>query len=327
MRKRFNIIQQPYRRLPTMNAKLRSFIPIMIMLVVFANVGAAVYHASAATPIPPGIPKSKPISTTPAPTATTEPPTATFTVIPPTATATTEPPTATFTPVPPTPIPPTDTPVPPTATLVTATGTPTEVTATPTSTVTNTPTATPTEVTPTLTPTAAVVRTDSLILSYPAGASDADIAALVAGVNGVEVKRVPQINRILVRVPHELAKPAAARAALTKGKMSAQAANSTIIELNGTFHAFFTPNDPLFSTQQQMPAIFASAAWDISPARCNGVIFALVDSGVNAAHPALVATVLSGYDFVNVLTTPTDVYGHDTHVPRIIAAKQNNLNG
>src|SRR5260221_1674878 len=109
--------------------------------------------------------------------------------------------------------------------------------------------------------------------------------------------------------------------------MSAQAANSTIIELNGTYHAFFTPNDLLFGSQQQMPAIFASAAWDISPARGNGVIVAVVDSGVNAAHPDLVGRVLPGYDFVNDLPNAMDVYGHGTHVAGIIAATQNNLKG
>ena len=65
--------------------------------------------------------------------------------------------------------------------------------------------------------------------------------------------------------------------------------------------------------------IDAPEAWLTS--RGEGVIVAVVDTGVQPDHPDL--AVLRGYDFVDGGTTPPDRLGHGTHVAGTIAALEN----
>lgn len=55
-----------------------------------------------------------------------------------------------------------------------------------------------------------------------------------------------------------------------------------------------------------------------------GVIVAVVDTGVSLEHPALKANLLPGYDFVNGDNFPEDQIGHGTHVSGLIAANDPN---
>jgi subtilisin family serine protease len=58
-----------------------------------------------------------------------------------------------------------------------------------------------------------------------------------------------------------------------------------------------------------------------------GITVALLDTGVDATHPALVGRLVNGYDFVDLDTDPSEVgsaeqhlhYGHGTHVAGLIA--------
>jgi hypothetical protein len=54
------------------------------------------------------------------------------------------------------------------------------------------------------------------------------------------------------------------------------------------------------------------------PARGQGIVVAVIDSGIDATHPAL--RVAGGYDFAQNDPVPEDVNGHGTHVAGIIAA-------
>jgi subtilisin family serine protease len=54
------------------------------------------------------------------------------------------------------------------------------------------------------------------------------------------------------------------------------------------------------------------------PARGKGIVVAVIDSGIDATHPAL--NVAGGYDFAQNDPIPEDVEGHGTHVAGIIAA-------
>jgi thermitase len=70
--------------------------------------------------------------------------------------------------------------------------------------------------------------------------------------------------------------------------------------------------------------ISAPAAWAIG-ATGAGQVVAIVDSGVNAAHPDLagqIATTPVGYDWVDGDANPDDANGHGSHVAAIVAARQ-----
>ncbi|WP_042197529.1 S8 family peptidase [Paenibacillus camerounensis] len=88
-----------------------------------------------------------------------------------------------------------------------------------------------------------------------------------------------------------------------------------------------TPNDLLFSTYQwNLPAIETEQGWKLSKGS-KEVIVAVVDTGVQAAHPDLQGQLLAGYNAISGGSAPDDDVGHGTHVTGIIGAIINNEEG
>lgn len=87
------------------------------------------------------------------------------------------------------------------------------------------------------------------------------------------------------------------------------------------------PNDPaLASGEQWAPQrIQAPEAWEIT--RGEGIIIAVVDSGVDPNHPDLRDRLVPGYNFYDFNTDTSDGCGHGTHVAGIAAATGNNGEG
>ncbi|MCB0113248.1 MAG: peptidase S8, partial [Caldilineaceae bacterium] len=85
-------------------------------------------------------------------------------------------------------------------------------------------------------------------------------------------------------------------------------------------------NDPDFNDPQRVYApqlLEVSYAWQYTMG-APSIIVAVVDSGVNNAHPDLVGRILDGYDYVNDDEEPLDDHGHGTHIAGLIAANANN---
>jgi subtilisin family serine protease len=80
--------------------------------------------------------------------------------------------------------------------------------------------------------------------------------------------------------------------------------------------------DPLRSHQWGLDRIHADAAHPVTTGA--GATVAVVDTGIDAAHPDLAGRILPGYDFVDGDSTPQDGNGHGTHVSGIIAADADN---
>jgi len=85
------------------------------------------------------------------------------------------------------------------------------------------------------------------------------------------------------------------------------------------------PNDPFFQKQWGLEKIDAVNAWKLS--KGDGVIIALVDTGVDLNHPDLSGKIVPGYDYVSSDSYPQDDNGHGTHVAGIAAASTNNQIG
>lgn len=83
-----------------------------------------------------------------------------------------------------------------------------------------------------------------------------------------------------------------------------------------------TMNDPYIGYQWNLADVQASSAWDYGTG--SGVIVAVLDTGLKTGGPDGVANVLSGYDFYNNDSNPSDGNGHGTFCAGTIAQKTNN---
>jgi subtilisin family serine protease len=87
------------------------------------------------------------------------------------------------------------------------------------------------------------------------------------------------------------------------------------------------PNDDALWQQQWGPRrVRAQKAWDATRGSPS-VVVAVVDTGVDYAHPDLQGLFVDGYDFVNQDADPRDDQGHGTSVAGVIAARTQNREG
>jgi subtilisin family serine protease len=93
------------------------------------------------------------------------------------------------------------------------------------------------------------------------------------------------------------------------------------------------PDDPLWLPGSDYPdgqyapvRIRADYAWQTTTGSSD-VIVAVIDSGIDAAHPEFIGRILPGYDFYEGDDDPQDGCGHGTHVSGSILANGNNGEG
>jgi thermitase len=154
-----------------------------------------------------------------------------------------------------------------------------------------------------------------LIVKFKSGTSSATVQSLHAKA-GAKVAKTSKLGYQVVKF-----NGASVEAMLQKYK---KFPNVEYVEPNYYFHAFWTPNDPAFASQQWGPQkIQAHAAWDVTQGS-SAVKIAVVDTGVQANHPDLAGKVINGWDFVYDDSVPNDANGHGTHVAGIAAAATNN---
>ena len=84
----------------------------------------------------------------------------------------------------------------------------------------------------------------------------------------------------------------------------------------------YTPNDPLYDQQWDKPIAETDWAWNTS--KGEGVIIAIIDTGVDTTHEDLVDNLVDGYNFALNNTNIWDVKGHGTTVCGMAGARMDN---
>jgi len=159
---------------------------------------------------------------------------------------------------------------------------------------------------------------DELIVQFKAGVHKAGSDSVLKGAGAAEAEEIPQLRVKRIKVP------AAARdkikAALAKNP------NVSFVEENYLAEPLATPNDPSYVSQWHLPKIAAPAGWDITTGSST-VDIAILDTGVDPAHPDLAGKLLPGFNFYTNTSDTHDVYGHGTKVAGSAAAMANNAAG
>ena len=136
--------------------------------------------------------------------------------------------------------------------------------------------------------------------------------------HGGKARKIGQSQLYVVDLPgNESEKAVAARLA--------QHPHLKIAEIDHLESPEFVPNDPYYFSAWHLQKIGAIEAWDHSLGA--GVTIAILDSGIDAAHPDLATRLVPGWNFYDNNSNTSDVYGHGTIVAGTAAAASNNSTG
>jgi len=156
------------------------------------------------------------------------------------------------------------------------------------------------------------------ILVQPrAGLSDAQLERILRQSQGRAVGRINGINVRIVSVPPR-AEDAVVRA-LSRNPHIKFAEKNHLLQLSEI------PNDPRFADGWHLRTISAEGAWRQSKA--DGLVVAVLDTGVEAGHPDLIDRLLRGHNSVDGSSDSSPIHPHGTRVAGAVAAATNNATG
>jgi subtilisin family serine protease len=161
--------------------------------------------------------------------------------------------------------------------------------------------------------------TAGLLVRFRESASAGDILRAIAAVGGHLEESAGSTGFVVVSTGSRA--PAAVAAVLAASPFVAD------VEPNRIRHAAAVPNDPRYSAQQAyLQAVHLPDAWEVTTGD-DGLVMAIIDTGVQLTHPDLAGRLVAGWDFVNDDASPDDDMGHGTMVAGIAAASTNNGQG
>lgn len=153
-----------------------------------------------------------------------------------------------------------------------------------------------------------------ILVAPRAGVSDLQLGEDLRGHGARSLGRVGRLNVHLVEVP--------ARAEDAVVEALSHNPHFKFAEKDMLVAAVATANDPKFPSEWHLAKIQATTAWDSSQG--NGVIVAVLDTGVDGAHPDLLPNLVAGWNVYGNNADTSDPHGHGTWVAGTVAAATNN---
>ncbi len=156
-----------------------------------------------------------------------------------------------------------------------------------------------------------------LLVKPKTGVPEAVIQSTLRGHSAKQVGAIPAIDVRILNVPEHTFD--------TVLRALQHNPNFEFAEPDFRAEALLVPNDPYYGYgyEWHLPKISAPQAWDLTTGSVS-VTIGLVDTGVSFSHPDLAGKILSGYDFGDGDSDPSDTAGHGTSVAGTAAALSNN---
>lgn len=156
-----------------------------------------------------------------------------------------------------------------------------------------------------------------LIVGARAGLAEGELGK-ISGLHGGKARRLGRSDLYVVDLPGN-ASEKAVQALLSKHPQLRFA------ELDQRVAPALAVNDPYAGSQWHLGKIGAHQAWDITQGA--GITIAVLDSGIDAAHPDLAARLVPGWNVIDGNSNTADVNGHGTAVAGAAVATLNNGTG
>jgi subtilisin family serine protease len=158
-----------------------------------------------------------------------------------------------------------------------------------------------------------------LLVRFLAGTSPAEVEGAAARAGGSVVGHIAELGIHVVDVP-----PAETEEALASLRSEGSVES---VERDVLVQGLDTvPNDELWPVQWGLRLVGAPRAWDATRGT-SAIVIAVLDTGIDRAHPDLAGATVPGRDLVNDDSDPADDEGHGTSVAGVLAARTNNGEG
>lgn len=156
-----------------------------------------------------------------------------------------------------------------------------------------------------------------ILIEARAGLSDAELDTLVKA-HGGKRRKLGQSRMHIVNLPPGLSEEDAVDKLSRRPELK-------FAELDRKVTIAMDVNDPYIGSSWHISKIGAPVAWDSTQG--GGVTIAVLDTGVNGAHPDLKDRMVPGFNVYNNTTDTSDLCGHGTAVAGTAAATMNNALG